>query len=239
MTAPEDQIWAYLQNELAPEDKERFEQTMKNDPSLREALEESQIVHGELKGILPLIGEEESDGLLEDKLLAAWEAGHPKFSEAPRRSHTRILRFTLPLAAAAAAIVLLSVSFNSNPIRWQRTAYGSAPQLRGEPAMQPHYSRANLKQINRELQDTVEAACRPSEKWTLRISLQELAEGALVVEVSGSQRGVSNAWKTEGVKTPPSSKHWNKNFQTLENFRANIPRFGKQIADDIAEQDAP
>ncbi len=225
MSTPSDQLWAYLHSELAPEENERLEQALQNDPALRKALEECRATHNELRNALPRLNEKEmTDEQLENELLAEWENEHPEFAEAPAQKPNRnILRFTLPLAAAAALVILFSL--HSDPIRWQRTAYGSAPQLRGEPAAQPYYTRAKLKQINRELQEAVETAGRPPEKWTLKIHLQELADGALEIEVAGRSAETSRVWK--------------ERFQSLENFRQKVPEFGKQIADDLAEQDRP
>ncbi|MBL7017194.1 MAG: hypothetical protein ISR84_06525 [Kiritimatiellales bacterium] len=224
MTAPADKIWATLHNELTPKDREQFEQARQEDPALNDALEECRATHQ----VLAELGREAlSDEQLADKLMAEWAAEHPEYAESPARRRT--LRFALPLAAAAALVLLLTLP--AGPIRWQRTLYGNTPQLRGEPAAQAGYARADLKQAARELQDAVEAFGDPAEKWTLQITLQELADGALDVEVSGSRRENSNAWKNSGAKAPPSSNAWKKSFQSLENFRQNIPRFGKQIAD--------
>ncbi|MCF7817099.1 MAG: hypothetical protein K9M54_04390 [Kiritimatiellales bacterium] len=230
MTSPADQIWAYLHNELAPEQKERFEQALQNDPGLRDALEECQATHTELASLLPLLDTAgESDDQLEERLLAEWETEHPEYAErsvqTPRRN---ILRFTLPLAAAAAAaLILLALPWNPGPVRWQRTAYGTAPQLRGQPAEQPHYTRAELKQTSRELQEAIESRLADAPgRWVLQISLQELAAGSLSVEISGHPRADANR-----------SSHWSQSFQTLELFRANIPLLGKQVADDLVAQD--
>ena len=56
--------------------------------------------------------------------------------------------------------------------------------------------------------------------------------GALAVEVSGSQRG-SMVWKANKKNAPLSSKQWKENFQSLEHLRQAVPLFGKQIADDL------
>lgn len=228
MTAPADQLWAYLHNELAPEEKMIFEQAVQSNPVLHQKLNEYRATHEQLKNILPLLNDEKiSDEHLEEALLTEWESEHPEYAERPARKPLgKILRFTLPLAAAAAAAILLALP--SASIHWQKTIYGSAPQLRGQPIAKTHYTRAELKQASRELQNAVNEACRQPERWNLQISLQELADGALAVEVSGHLRGNS------GV-----SKIWNKNFQGLEPFRQEIPRFGKQIADDLAKQVSP
>jgi anti-sigma factor RsiW len=216
MTDPLHQIWDYLHNELSPEDKERFEQALQNDPSLQKALEEHHSTHQALTelGNTPL-----SDEQLTDKLMAEWAAEHPEYAETPApRTGRKILYISAPVAAAAAAVIFL-FSLSSGPIDWQRTLYGSAPQLRDGSSVQPFYSRSELKQVANELQDAVEADSNPSGKWLLGIVLQELADGALAVEVSGRSDTASNVWK--------------KTFQSLENFRENIPMFGKQIADEL------
>lgn len=235
MTTHSDQIWAYLHNELAPEEKNRFEQALHSDPRLREALDACRETHRELESVLPLLDGEDTaaNEQLEERLLAEWEAEHPEYAETPvRRPHRKILYFSLPLAAAAAAIILLSLSLQTKPIHWQRTAYGTAPQLRGQSGMQPHYTRTELKQINRELQKAIETHLEQfpvlSEPWKLRIYLQELAHGALSVEISGHPRAEPNL-----------STHWNKSFQSLEIFRESIPMLGKQVADDLAGQNGP
>jgi hypothetical protein len=212
MTSPSDQIWAYLHDELSPEDRQQFEQAVDSDPALKVELEESRNTHDILKTLLPHgeLNQEE----LTNQLLAQWETEHPEFAQEPEiRSKPKILRFAAPLAAAAAVIILLALP--SGPIDWQRTLYGSAPQLRGEPATQPHYTRSDLKQAVRELQDAIEESFDGSGTPSLQISIQELADGALAVEIIGT------------------SRHWNESFQSLETFRRNVPTFGKQIADDL------
>ncbi len=235
MTTHSEQIWAYLHNELAPEEKDRFEQALHSDPHLREALDACRETHQELESILPLLDGEDAaaDDQLEERLLAEWEAEHPEYAETPiRRPRRKILYFSLPLAAAAAAVILLSLSLQTKPIHWQRTAYGTAPQLRGQPEMQPHYTRTELKQINRELQKAIEIHIEQlpvlPDPWKLKIYLQELANGALSVEISGHPRA-----------DPVQSTQWNRGFQSLEIFRESIPLLGKQVADDLAGQNGP
>jgi len=243
MTDPADWIWAYLHSELTPAEKELFEQTVQNNPSLRQEFDECQSTHRQLTDLLPDQNSVEiSNKRLEAKLLAEWQAEHPEYAETRREKPCgNILRFTLPLAAVAAAVAIL-LALPSPSIHWQRTVYGSAPQLRGQTATPPHYTRTDLKQVSRELQDAINEASRQSQGWNLKISLQELADGALAVEVAGlpqCESGFPKVWKNEARCTAVSSRVWNKNFQGLENFRQNIPRFGKQIADDLAGQDKP
>lgn len=229
MKDPANWIWAYLHNELSAEETALFEQALKNNDALRQELDECRATHKSLETLLPEFDTATtSHQKLEETLLAEWEAEHPEYAEKPAadKPRAKILRFALPLAAAAAAVILFALP--SPSIRWQSTVYGDAPQLRGVIGAQPYYTRDDLKQISRDLQNAVEAAGKPPVHWTLQISLQELAEGALEVEVSGHPRGTSGP-----------SRVWNKNFQTLETFRRNLPMFGKQIASDLAGQDAP
>ncbi len=135
MKDPADWTWTYLHNELTPKEKALFEQTLQNDPGLRRKLDECRAVHGQLKTLLPLFNNAESDDdQLEKNLLAQWEAEHPEYAEKPAtdKPRSKILRFALPLAAAAAAAILFALP--AAPIHWQRTVYGAAPQLRGQPA---------------------------------------------------------------------------------------------------------
>ncbi|MEN8254778.1 MAG: zf-HC2 domain-containing protein [Verrucomicrobiota bacterium] len=233
MKALKDQIWAYLHNELAPDERARFERALQGDADLREALEERRQTHRELENILPILDKgDEGDDQLEERLIAEWESEHPEYAEVPiRKPRRRILYFSLPLAAAAAAAVLL-LALSQKPIHWERTSYGSAPRLRGQPVMEPRYTRAELKQVDGELQETIEAHLEqlavPSRPWTLKIHIQELVGGALTVEIAGHPR-----------KTPEVSEAWNRSFQSLENFRGHVPEFGKQVAEDLAERNIP
>jgi len=233
MNALKDQIWAYLHNELASEERDRFERALQGDPALREALEERRQTHRELESVLPMLGKMgNADDQLEERLIAEWESEHPGYAEVPiRKPRRKILYFSLPLAAAAAAMVLL-LALPQKPIHWQRTSYGSAPQLRGQPVTEPHYTRAELKQVNGELQKAIgtslEQLAAPLEPWKLRIRLQELASGSLAVEISGHPRG-----------NPESSKVWTETFQGLEHFGAKGPLFGKQVAEGLVEQGNP
>jgi hypothetical protein len=199
---------------------------LQNDSALRQTLNECRDTHKQLTSLLPILNSSASPNRrLEKNLLAEWEDEYPEYAETSHgKPQRKILRFTLPLAAVAAAAAIL-LALPSPSIHWQRTLYGSAPQLRGRPAVPPHYTRTDLKQVSRELQDVINKASQQAERWSLKISLQELADGALAVEISGH--------------TPTVSKVWNQNFQGLENFRQNIPKFGKQITDDLAKQEHP
>lgn len=144
-----DQVWAYLHNELTPEERTRFEQALAVDSSLRETLEECRTMHRELN----MLG----DRQLEEHLLAEWESEHPEFREPRSRSRLRIIRFMLPLAAAAALLVIFVLPRQEGPVRWQRTIYGAAPQLRGESSgAQPHYTHQELQHVSQTLKETVE-----------------------------------------------------------------------------------
>lgn len=209
----QDQIWAYLHDELSPEKRDRFEQALTDDPALREALAERRATHE----LLEQAGQEP----LEAELLAEWEAEHPEFREAPKRSRGRIIRFSLPLAAAAAAAILL-IALPQDPIRWQRTSYGAAPQLRGASGAPAHYRRGELKPAARELQEAIEQRIDPTLSWKLQLHLQELAGGALAVEISGHPRSA-----------PDSPETWSWNFQSLDDFRETIPAMAQQVASDL------
>jgi len=222
------QIWAYIHNELPPDKKEHFEQVLQSDPLLREALQACRQTHRELESVLPMLDEEVDDTQLEKQLLDEWEAAHPEHAETPtHKPHRKIIYLSAPLAAAAAATFLL-LALPQKPIHWQRTAYGTAPQLRGQSNAESHYTRTELKQINRELQIGIETHLkqRPesSKPLKLKIHIQELLNGALVVEIS---------------EHPEESNVWNQSFQNLEIFRTEIPRFGKRIADELADRNTP
>ncbi|MEE9367421.1 MAG: hypothetical protein V3V05_01015 [Pontiella sp.] len=226
MTAPTDQIWAYLHEQLSARETTLFEQALETDAELRTALEACRETHGDLENILPLIFKNDATDqrINEEQLIAEWEADNPKFSETafnkPRR---KIIRLIVPLAAAAAAIIVLNLTMQTGPIDWQRTSYGTDPLLRGQLGRVPHYSRNELKQVCRELQGEIEInRAESSGTWKLKISIQELANGALAVEVSGHP-----------YADPNRSNQWNESFQNLDVFRDNLPLFGKQVADGL------
>ncbi len=229
MTDPSKHIWACLHDEMNAEEKEFFRQALADDAKLRETTEHCKATHrvlGSLLADLTLPEPNEGDEAVEDRLIAEWEAEHPEYAEAPRRKPGRILMFTAPLAAAAALFVILTLPRQTGPVLWQNTAFGTAPQLRGEPAIRAHYSRNDLKEFDRALRHSIETACLQQDSesgpWKLQISLQELAGGALSVEVSGHP-----------LADPGASNHWNENFQEADTFRAELPTFGKQIADEL------
>ncbi|QHI69068.1 anti-sigma factor family protein [Tichowtungia aerotolerans] len=222
MTSPSKQIWAYLHRELSDTEKSQFEQALQEDSDLRQAYEEQMSTHAALGELLtPSVEEILSEEELTEKLIAEWAAEHPEqLEDRTPKTRRKILPFALPLAAAAALVILFALP--SGPIRWQSTVYGSAPRLRGDSAEQSRYTKAQFKQAVGELQKTVESSCDASKKWTLRIYLQELADGALGIEVTG------HSHHNTGL-----SKVWEKSFQSLENFREEVPRFGKQIANEL------
>ena len=153
MTTPSNQIWAYLHNELPAEQKKQFEHALQNDPHLRDMFENIQLIHKQLEHLIPLLENSEmNDEELVTKLINDWEIESPEYAEPPKKALTsKLIYFALPLAAAAAAItILFSLPFGS--IHWQRTIYGTAPQLRGGPTIQSSYTRSELKQISHDLQ---------------------------------------------------------------------------------------
>ena len=217
----EDQIWAYLHHELSDEERERFEEALQNDPSLQTQLEEFRSLHQDLTDV--------GDLLLGEQLIHDWEAEHPEYKDQPKKENRRIIRFSLPIAAAAAVLFVFTIPFqHRGPIHWQRTAYGDAPRMRGQTAGEAQYSADRLKQMNEQLQDVIEfnlANKAPNAgKWTLKIHLQELANGYLSVEIYGHPR-----------KDPKSTEFWSATFQKPDR---EIADFAQRVADGIAEIDA-
>lgn len=229
MSTPKDQIWAYLHNELNPEDRTHFERVLQTNNELLEALEQCKSTQGELETILPLIhgNDAASDAPLEEKLLAEWETEHAEYAEIPaQKPRLKISTLLMPLAAAAVAVFLLNLALGSGAIDWQKTAYGTEPKLRGQNSTSSHYTRKELKQVSQELQGAVESHLNESPKpWTLKVSMQELVNGALAVEVYGHPRS-----------DPNQPQQWSENFQSLETFRNAIPRVGKQVTDRMTGQ---
>lgn len=232
MKKPSDRIWFWLHNEMNADEKEHFRLTLETDADLRADLNLCEKTHQFLKDNLPRLTGTELDvdpsGELVQTLIAEWDQEHPeKTATTPRTSHGRILWFAAPVAAAAALIALLTMSLHPGPIHWQRTAYGTAPQLRGETASAGFYSRSDLKHFDNTLRKTIESArSTPSgvaEKWTLQIHLQEMAGGTLVVELSGHPH-----------KPPATSKCWNKSFQHSAVLHAELQAFGTHIAKEIS-----
>lgn len=220
-----EQVWAYLHNELPPETRAAFEQAVIDDPGLREILEECRKTHMELELL--------ADHQMEERLLAEWESEHPKYREKRKSQLNRILRFSLPLLAAAATVLLLfALPLSQGPVQWQRTVYGPPPQLRGQAGSQPHYSRAELKQVDMALRNTIESSLaklsNPPSRWKLKIQLQELANGFLVVEISGYPRG-----------SPEQTRNWSETFEGLDHVAAEAPFLGRRIAEDLAERNNP
>ncbi|NLX24366.1 MAG: hypothetical protein GXY61_00170 [Lentisphaerae bacterium] len=142
-----DQIWAYLHNELPSNKRAPFEQAAEQDPSLKQEIDACKAVHHVL--------EDWGDHLLEKELLAEWESEHPEYQETVGRRN-RVIRLLIPVAAAAALVLGLTLPLHRGRINWERTVYGSAPQLRGESSTQPVYSRDDLKQTSRDLREAVE-----------------------------------------------------------------------------------
>lgn len=227
-------VWAYLHNELSPENRKRFEQELENDPALQQALDERLSTHQALAELLPQLDiTDTGTSQEEEQLLAEWEAEHPEYREPSKTSSGKIIRLGIPLAAAAAAMfLLLAPPRPSGPIHWQRTSYGSAPQLRGDITPDTHYSRSELKQVVRELQQAIDETFVPQQEvliaWKLQIHFQELVNGALTVEITGHPR-----------KAPDQIRIWNMDARNLDSLREAIPGFAKQVADELAEQDGP
>ncbi len=80
MNAPADKIWASLHNELTPDEKEQFEQVLKDDPLLCEMLKKRRASHEALTELGPDILSNEQ---LEERILAEWSADHPEYAEKP------------------------------------------------------------------------------------------------------------------------------------------------------------
>ncbi|MFC1468180.1 hypothetical protein ACFLQY_05825 [Verrucomicrobiota bacterium] len=225
MKNTDSQIWAYLHDELAQEQRQQFEATLENSGELRQALEERQSTHKELQALLPLL--EDEDTRTAEALLAEWETEHPKYQEQPPRK--KIIKFPLLAAAAAALVMLVMQPWSQGPIDWQRTAIGAAPQLRGESGVHGHYSSGKLRQAARDLQEATETRLMEltdtPAAWRLQIAMQELAEGALDVEVSGHPRS-----------QPEQTEIWSRTFVSLPAFREGTGSFAHQIAEDIGRR---
>jgi hypothetical protein len=218
MKNSEDQIWRYLHNELPPEDRQHFERTAAEDPDLQQELEECRIMHQNLEYL--------GDHQLQETLLAEWESEHPQYRETENKKEfrSRIIRLSIPLAAAAALVLLLANPLHQGPVDWERTVYGPAPQLRGPSEAQPIFSRADLKQVNRDLRRVVEKHLVDSARknWKLQIQFQEFADGYLLIEVSGHPKG-----------NPERDLQWDRTFQGKVHLQNKVAEFAKLIADDL------
>jgi len=156
-----DQIWAYLHNELSPEQRVKFDEELEKNSGLRERLEERQVTHQELNDLfLSANNEERCDDQMVEQLLYEWEEEHSHFAESlPKNLQHNIIRFILPLAAAAAVVaVLVALPLEKGSIHWERTTYGETPQVRGQTDIAPQYSRSELKREILELQSCTETA---------------------------------------------------------------------------------
>ncbi|MBN2685259.1 MAG: hypothetical protein JXR40_08260 [Pontiellaceae bacterium] len=218
-----DQIWAYLHNELPAEKRAQFEQAAEEDPSLKQEVDACKAVHQDLEAW--------GDQLLENELLAEWESEHPEYQE-KRSRHGPMIRLAVPLAAAAALVLLLALPLHRGPINWERTVYGSAPQLRGESSGQPVYRRDDLKNAGRTLRKAVEEHLSEhtefSEKWTLQIAFQEQKDGYLMVEVSGHSK-----------RYPELKSVWEETIPGKERLSAELIVFAERIADDLTKRGKP
>ncbi len=226
MKAAADQIWAYLHNELNHEQKTRFENTLAEDLTLQEALNEKRATHAQLEKALPLLQAETEPDFDEDALMAEWESEFPEHTEQARPSGNKIIRFSLPLAAAAAAAFVLFALQPNDIVQWESTSFGTTPQVRGSQAETSAYNRAEIKQAVEELQQAIETGIPGSaEKWILKVSLQEFAKGAMAIEISGYPKN-----------SPAAEKIWSADYSGLEQLRADIPTFSKSVSNQIAEQ---
>lgn len=228
MRTPEERIWAYLHDELSPGQRESFEQVLRADADLCDQLATYRGLHQELEQIIPFLDEEAvADEQFEQMLLAEWEKEHPEFSE---RENSLLVRktisFMVPAAAAAAALIfLMALPRQGGPIHWEKTIYGEALQHRGQEHFAVHYERDDLEQISRQLRSLIEAemAEELSSEWILRIQMQELAGGALALEVSGHPRG-----------EPDVLARWYRTFLGEQDIAGNLQTFARQTAEEIA-----
>ncbi len=220
-----DQVWAYLHDELSIEERRLFERALDEDEVLRQSVAESRTLHQDLAEL--------GNQNLVEHLLEEWEVEHPEYREPGKPAGRRTIRFALPLTAAAAAVLLLlSLPLHQGPVHWQKTIYGSGPQLRGELGTSLVFSRDDLSELSRVLQDAVETRidALPTEPgpWKLRIRMQELANGYLGLEVSGYPRAEPDRLKT-----------WDETFDGSEPVDASLQQFAERIVADMAERNAP
>lgn len=227
MKNSDQQIWAYIHNELSPANRLQFEQELHVNPELKNALEERQETDLLLKKSISFSANHQA---VANELLAEWETEYPEFNKRVPTTHNKIIAFSLPLATAAAVLFLLMLQpWNTGMINWQKTAYGSAPQLRDQSTSATFYSRSTLKNISSQLQSSIESDLSPKmddhSHWKLKIHLQELANGALLIEVSGYPKNNRD-----------HSTIWNMSSSSLEQFESELPEFSKRIAEEITHR---
>jgi hypothetical protein len=224
MNTFENQVWAYLHNELPSEKREAFESELTTNPELKKKLEAQRSTDLIFKAAYSHADEHD----LASELQKEWEAEHPEYQDRPK-SGKKIIPFSRPLATAAAvaAVLMLLQPWDRGLINWESTSYGSPPQLRGEAASQPHYSKKELKQIASMLQERIDATLTapniPLTKWTLSIHLQDMAKGSLIIEVSGFPE-----------KHTEQERIWNASYDNKEQAMNEIESFSRQIANEIS-----
>lgn len=228
MIQPATKIWAYLHDELTPDERQQFLMAVNSDSELRRELANCAATHASLKEFLPGV-DAPCDERAED-LLKQWEAQHPEFDEDTKTRPTlRHLRLILPLTAAAAA-ALLAWANPIAPIRWQTPNVGNAPQVRGTASQTAHYTQTQLKQAALELQTAVEQTIQSENRWSLQVSLQELHDGAVAVEISGKPR---NGWNPLSRSNEDQAMRWQDTFNEVHQFQQAIPELAARIAKDL------
>lgn len=215
----EDQIWLYLHNELSADQKAEFELSLKQDPDLLAKLEDRQATHA-LLGTLQQTHADTDD--IESSLLDEWEEEHPQYAEPHNPGKRNIIYFILPLAAAAAAVMLLTaLPSGSDSVRWQKTSYGNPLELRGNGEITAVYTKSELKTVGDKLQEAIDnqlaLSTNKSFQQTLGIYFQELAGGALILEIASNP-------ESETAQLILSS-----NYTNLEKLNSDIPAIADQV----------
>lgn len=217
-----DQIWPYLHGELSKEERSEFEEALKKNDVLRQAMKERKVTDA----LMREAAKDADNEPFVDVLLNKWEAEHSEFRENPANSSARIIKLGIPLATAAAAMfVLLSAPWRH--VHWERTVLGENPQLRNDSDVDPFYSRSDLKRAAKLIRQAIESEVsnnpKPANKWSLKIHIQEVNDGNLLVEVSGHPENNSS-----------SSRVWKSDFQSLETLQDHTRVLAAEIANDLA-----
>ena len=88
--------------------------------------------------------------------------------------------------------------------------------------LKEHGANAGRSGYRLAIETEIKQLPEPAEPWQLKIQIQELAAGAIMIELSGHP-----------ADRPDESRIWTLNFPELETCIAGLPAVGKQVAGEL------
>ena len=245
-------LWTYVHGEEDEEGCRRMERVLSKEKILQDELSRAQRADKALHTFMPGLAQtdDELDQSLETEIIEAWERSQAignsipdvpanviegDFTKKTEPSHSPKTWRRIALGLAACALIAIGIQFTTAPsLIWQSPRI-IPMEYRGEGIPPGTYTPEELKTLASRLQTAIQQGYDREAKtversrgllrrraWELRVTIREIAEGALEVRVDANHRTVSS-----------EPRSWLNEFETANELTNQTEAFSSVVAHEL------